>query len=110
PLAIPVGADAIELLTHPPARQVRVFIPWFGEQDGSLAFRLAHCGQGEFRLAEPGFLGLLAAKEDDVLAGALVGVFGLVPPGGTLAGVAPPDVLDLPGPASPFHFSRSAIR
>src|SRR5205807_6135132 len=69
--AVPIGPHAIELLAHPPARQVDVVGPALGQQQaGSGRFAaVPRLGAGRQSAADPFGLGLFTAILAEVLAG-----------------------------------------
>ena len=98
-LAVPVGADAVELLAHPPAGQIDVAVPALGEeQRRSFTRRVGFLDrllrQGA---ADASLLGRVAAQFAQVLAGAPFDGHRLVPPRRAGAGIDAADVLQLIG-------------
>src|SRR5207253_530121 len=96
-LAIPVGADAVELLADPPAGEVLRVVPALGQEQRRAAPGVLALGGGRGLggedLADPGYLGLVAAQPPEVLARPPLDGDRLVPPRRTGAGVDPADVL-----------------
>src|SRR5205814_591083 len=86
--AVPIGAHAVELLAHPPVRQIGGVVPAFGEQQRRsgvfLAFvittRLGSDRELRKRTACAGFLGGISAQPAQMFAGALLDGDGLIAP------------------------------
>jgi len=107
-LAVPVSANAVELLAQPPAGRVGRQVPTLGQQEfrGLVMtfFRNWFCRQSS---ANSRFLGGVTAQFAKVLAGATFDADRLITPSRTGTGIDATGVLENIGPASgTLHFVR----
>jgi hypothetical protein len=114
-LAVPEGADAVELLTEPPAGGVQGAVPALGQEqrrpfDFVARGRLRLARRRRERVPDSRLLGGIAAKLSQVLAGAPLDRQRLVAPRRAGAGVNAAHVFqDVRLAAGALHFGRFAV-